>query len=117
MIPFAGSILIVLLVVSGGLIEDGYPAMGLLSLFIGSVGMGLLFAAVQTIGRRNAALAVGFEMPKGLTVHGLIAYIIDRGIDTQTAIYVGDQGINPASAAFHCLLDDRQALVIERKSE
>ena len=114
MIPIIGSLLSGLLVWGGGLCVTGRFPLGITIITFASISQGWLFAAAADI-RRSVALGEGLQTD-GLTVIQLKTYVMDHAVANATPIYIGtDQGLQEAMGAFHCLLDGRRTLVIERK--
>lgn len=114
LVAFLGALLASLLVGGGGFIQHGDMVLGLSSIGFAAIGLGILYAAIQTSAAATRAINAGIHTP-GLTVRQLMTYVLENNVNLDTHVYVGYKGLDVASGVFNCLLDGRRALVIERE--
>jgi hypothetical protein len=113
MIVLIAAFFVMLTTAGGGMIQAGDIVGGLVTVSIGAIGLGTLFASIQTGQTVNK-----FDTREGLTVRQLKLFIEQTPwVSDDVKVYVGDQGVNLAGYVFSCLLDGGKALVIERKAE
>lgn len=114
MISLLGALLTFAVAFGSALTVAGFVLVGLGTMSMGAIGLGLLFAVIQAAGNRGPRL----DTREGLTLNQLHRYLQDApNVTGDTKVYVGDQGINVAGAVFSCILDGHRTVVIERLAE
>ena len=115
MAVFLGALCVALIAAGSSVFTTGNMLLGMVLMAIGAAGLGTMFAAFQSAAAKGAQ-SFAFDSRDGLTLDQLWKFLHNApGLDGNTRVYVGDQGINVAGGLFNCLLDGRKALVIERK--
>ncbi len=115
MAVFLGALCVALIAAGSSVFTTGHILFGLFLMGLGAFGLGTMFAAFQSAATKGPH-SFASDSRDGLTLDQLWEFLHNApGLDGNTRVYVGDQGINVAGGLFNCLLDGRKALVIERK--
>lgn len=110
MIALLGAICTMLVFLGGG-ISTFDRGIGFLLTVVGTTGLGMLFAYIQS----EQWNIERFDTREGLTVEQLRTYLASTpAAYPDTKVFVGDQGLHVAGSVFICVLDGRRTVVIER---